>query len=476
MKALYLFALLWAISAWAIPLLSTSAELAYPTLTHVLVVNLCWRVHEGTEAEHAVCHYLGPQPLDTGDDEYSAMIEKGKHLWRTGKIGASKLYQNSSKHPAHAKVVYRRSDDHLESGSEENSQGNGHNDYQKGVAKTTAKASQPTETTSEESHTNTKGESTATAASLVSSHGITQSSTENMSKTEASKPSDTKTTSATESSTSVVTGTSKASATTSHPSRARTTTAQAKQTSYRKFDMASYHRSSIAAGVIFGSLASIAVACVFVMYIRKWTRAWKRRQQGRLGDSVLPLVEDGRTSRSGTAQGYPSRMPDHGSPVWAPIQPSESSVTVAAGQLHSTHEMTPISTNSGSNDFVGRTPTDSQGSSSNSIHSQIRGVTGLIPSVIVVPPTPSPVLEMPNINTPVPSAEMGSGDNRDRTGESSARTGESSDRTPMTPRHQSRHSEPTLKTHDGSTHPSRLPFIPRWSASPIFNVSDHMGH
>lgn len=462
MKALYLFALLWAISAWAIPLLSTSAELAYPTLTHVLVVNLCWRVHEGTEAEHAVCHYLGPQPLGTGDDECSAMIEKGKDLWRTGKIGASKEYQNSSKHPAHAKVVYRRSDDHLESDAEENSEGNGHDGYQTEAAKTTAKASQPTETTSEENHTSTKGESTATVASLVSSHETTQSSTENMSKTEASKTSDTKTISTTESRTSVVTSTSKAFATTSHPSRARTTIAQAQQTSYRKFDMASYHRSSIAAGVIFGFLASLAVVCVFVMYVRKWIRAWKRRQQGRLGDSVLPLVEDGRTSRSGTAQGYPSRMRDHQSPMWAPIQPSESSVTVAVGQQHSTHEMTPISTNSGSNTPVGRTPTDSQGSSSNSTDSQIRVVTGLIPSVIVVPPTPSPVLEMPSNNTPLPSAEMGSGDNRDRT--------------PMTPRHQSRHSEPTLRTHDGSTHPSWLPFIPRWSASPIINVSDHMGH
>lgn len=414
LKAHFL-ALLWAIFAWAIPSQSTSTKLAYPTLTRFFVSNLCWGVHKGVEAQHAAYHYLDSGPLDRGDDDSAVVVETGRDLQISVQTAVSRERSDSSKRPIYGKMIYRRSDDHTANDGDNNTEGNKQNSPSTEVAKTTTEASKPTETTdpqttskSEESHTKTKGESTASAAASVSSDDTTRSSTHSMSTTQVSTTSDTKPTSVTESGTSAATATSKASTTSSHASKTHTATTQAQQTSQQQFNEANYHKSSIAAGVVIGFVALLAFGLLLVMYLRKRMRMRKLLQDGSR-DSALPLVESGGASRSATAQGHHSGKFDRESLMWAPAQSSMSFIPVAFESQQSRHETSPILTSHSRNDSG--TTTNSHGSSSSNEGSEYRILTSPVPSVVVVPPSPSVITEIPTI----PLAATGSGVNRDRT-------------------------------------------------------------
>ncbi|GAD96629.1 hypothetical protein PVAR5_5290 [Paecilomyces variotii No. 5] len=407
-------ALLWVILALAIPSQSASTGPAYPALSHFLVANLCGSMHKGTGAQNAVCHYLGSESLDTGDDDSAITIENGRDVPRPTETAVSSERPGSSKRPVYGRMIYKRSDDHPTNDADDDTEGDKQNNPT-GAAKTTTEASKPTETTalqttskSEESNTKTKDESTAIATASTSSDDTTWSSTSAMSKTQVSTTSGTKAASVTQSGTSVVTATSKASTTTSNPSRTHTATIQAQQTGDHQFNEATYHKASIAAGVVLGFFAFVAIGVLLVMYIRKRI-VTRKRLQDISGDSGLPLVESGGHSRSASAQGHRSGTFDRESLMWAPTQSSMSFIPVAVEPQKSRHEPSPmLATHSTNYAPASGTTSHSRGSSSSSAGSESRILTSPVPSVVVVPPSPSLITEIPAIR-PIPPAATGSG-------------------------------------------------------------------
>lgn len=489
MKRLHVTILLCIFSAWAMPLPLILSESSVPSLPAALIFNLCWRVYDGTEAGHSACHYFGPQSSKVEDDITSKMISNGRALRKIWQPAASKEDRDSgpsrdlSEHSFHGGMVHRRSNDLSKKDTEQNDNG-----HQTESVTTTTEADKTTETTdttttlkttssADGSHTKTKVESTATATSAVPSDTTTQSSTHTVSKTEASTSSSTRTTSVSESSTSVVTSTSDASTTTSTSLAPHAATAQAQQTNSSKFDNASFRRSAIAAGVVFGVLSSIAVGCVLGMYFKKAKRAWERHKAEKglsrptSNYSVLPLVEDNTTTGPGKVRGSHSRMSDRESIMFAPTHSAKSSITLIVDAERSSHEMIPISTNSENYALLHETTLASQISPSESMEPQYDpavpinagNLTVTLPSVVVVPPSPSPIDQTPSI-APLSSAAGGSSANYDQAGQNHHQN--------MT-----REFEPALNNRNESSHgsddPLWLPSIPR-STSPVFNDSDQL--